>query len=63
MLHTKSYQDQITNLLEAEKHQLKGIDLSLLSWDSLLEEEMKESEQSNSSDLDELFVRYGVANA
>lgn len=64
LLHTKSYQNQITNLLEAEKNQLRDIDLESLSWDSILSDEENDSQpdQAGNHELDSLFTRYGVAN-
>ena len=62
LLHTETYQNQITNLLAAERNQLEDIDLDNLSWDSLLEEEQSTcaAEVKQSETLEELFAEFGV---
>ena len=61
LLWTQSYQNQITNLLAAERNQLSDIDVSSISWDSLLEEELSNSDDEESpSGLVNLYSRYGI---
>lgn len=62
LLHTGSYQRQITNLLESERNQMAEIDIDSLSWDSLLQDELSNSESKIKSEdsLNTLFEKYEV---
>lgn len=61
LLWVNHYQNQITNLLAAERNQLGGIDINNISWDSLLDSEENISETPDQeSNLNDLFVKYGV---
>ena len=63
LLWVEHYQNQIINLLAAERNQLGDIDTDNITWDSLLEDEVKDCEtlvNDNENILDNLFEKYGV---
>lgn len=66
LLWVAHYQNQITNLLAAERNQLGDIDVENLTWDSLISEEENspdtQIDQAEELSIDDLFAKYGVEN-
>lgn len=62
LLWVEHYQNQITNLLAAERNQLADIDIENLSWETLINDETNTNENtpSKTESLNDLYKRYGV---